>query len=210
MPRRIEVAGRTIGRATVLGDAPRSRSGRCRVECKCSCGTGFVCDPRLLLNGQTTSCGCRHRESVTLAGALNGTHRMSRTTEYNTWIKIRDRCKNPRNVKFSDYGGRGISVCERWDASFEAFFSDIGPKPHRDWSLDRIDNNGDYEPGNCRWASTSTQARNRRTTRMVEYDGRQMPLVDACQLAGVNYRSAIWRLNRGEQPLPSPPRGGGR
>ena len=101
MPRRIDVAGRTIGRATVLGDAPRSRSGRCRVQCKCSCGTGFVCDPRLLLNGQTTSCGCRHRESVTLAGALNGTHRMSRTTEYNTWIKIRDRCKNPRNVGIS-------------------------------------------------------------------------------------------------------------
>ena len=176
MPRRIEVAGRTIGRATVLGDAPRSRSGRCRVECKCSCGTGFVCDPRLLLNGQTTSCGCRHRESVTLAGALNGTHRMSRTTEYNTWIKIRDRCKNPRNVKFSDYGGRGISVCERW-SSFENFLSDMGERP-AGMSLDRIDMELGYSPENCKWSTTKEQARNTSANRRVTAFGQTKTLAE--------------------------------
>lgn len=205
MPVRIEVAGQTFGRATVLGDAPRSRSGRRRVECRCACGTVFVCDPRLLLNGQTTSCGCRHREVVSRVCASRATHNMTRTTEYNTWIKIRDRCKNPRNNKFSDYGGRGISVCERWDASFEAFFADMGPKPKRSWSIDRINVDGNYEPGNCRWASPATQSNNRRITRMVEYEGRQIPLAEACQIAGINYRTAMWRLNRGESFLPSPP-----
>jgi hypothetical protein len=204
MPQRIDVTGRAFGRATVVSDAERSASGRRRVLCSCDCGTQFVCDPRSLLNGGTTSCGCLHREVVKQLCVARSTHRMTRTPEYNSWVKMRDRCENHRSAKFSDYGARGIVVCPIWDGSFEAFYSDMGPKPKPSWSLDRIDVDGPYAPENCRWASPKQQSRNKRNHRLVKYNGQDMPLSEACERSGTNYRSALWRLNTGKLWQPSP------
>lgn len=95
-------------------------------------------------------------------GHANRRHGMTGTPEYNAWLKMRKRCGNPKDKAYRNYGARGIHVCPEWQRSFEAFFAHVGPKPSPDLSIDRIDNDRGYEPGNVRWADTSTQNRNRR------------------------------------------------
>ena len=120
---------------------------------------------------------------------------------------MKSRCDNPKNRKYRDYGARGIRVCARWLTSFDRFFADMGPKPSSKHSIDRINNEGNYEPGNCRWATPKEQSRNKRHHRTVQYNGQQMPLSMACELSGVNYGAALYRINRNLdwQPLPPPP-----
>ena len=120
---------------------------------------------------------------------------------------MKKRCLNPAEPKFPQYGGRGIRVCDRWTDSYENFLADMGRRPQPDMSLDRIDVDGNYEPENCRWATRHEQARNKRSHRLVDFDGAMVPLSQACESAGVNYRSALYRLNRGQdwRPLPAPP-----
>ncbi len=96
------------------------------------------------------------------------------TPEYRSWQAMRDRCLNRANGAFNRYGGRGIAVCERWRESFDAFMADMGPKPGAEYSIDRIDNDGNYEPGNCRWATQAEQSENRSTTKRFTYDGRTL------------------------------------
>jgi hypothetical protein len=115
------------------------------------------------------------------------------TPEYRAWMKMRGRCNNLDNA---NYGGRGIVVCPRWDV-YENFLADMGPKPSRGHSLDRIDPNGDYEPGNCRWATATTQQRNRRDNRWFVVDGVRATLAEHCARTGVKYATAHLRLKRG-------------
>lgn len=111
---------------------------------------------------------------------------------------MRQRCENPRDRKYPEYGGRGITVCQSWRESYAAFLADVGRRPSPRHSLDRWpDNDGNYEPGNVRWAMPSQQVRNRRVTLKVNFQGREMPLADACELTGVSYSTAITRLRRG-------------
>ncbi|OIN06138.1 hypothetical protein BFS86_19740 [Shewanella algae] len=206
MPAKIDVIGMRFERLLVLDDGDKSPNGRRTVKCVCDCGKITIVDPRSLRSGDTRSCGCLQKEAVSRSViALHTTHGQSRSSEYNTWIKIRDRCTNPRNLKFKDYGYRGIKVCHDWLESFDAFFRDMGEKPRKSWSIDRIDVNGDYEPNNCRWADPKTQSRNKRSHRIVELEGVSMPLSQACEIAGVNYRSALYRLNTGKHWMPLPP-----
>ena len=116
---------------------------------------------------------------------------------------------NPLNAKFKDYGARGIKVCPEWVDDFARFLLDMGPKPSPSFSLDRIDVDGDYTPANCRWADSKIQARNKRKHRIVELNGIPMPLSEACEHTGINYRGALYRLNTGKHwmPLPPPPKG---
>lgn len=206
MPLRIDVIGQRFARVLVISNAPHVR-GRRRVNCLCDCGTQFVCDPRLLRMGKTKSCGCFHRDQVSKSCSRRFTHSMTGTPEYLAWIHMKGRCYNESNRKFKDYGGRGIRVCDRWRESFEAFYEDMGKKPFSSASLDRIDVNGDYSPANCRWTSAKVQARNKRHHRIVQLKGDRMPLSQACEIVGVNYRSALHRLNSGKHwmPLPEPP-----
>lgn len=117
--------------------------------------------------------------------------------EYSAWKGMRYRCNNPSNPRYPLYGGRGIRVCDRWDDSFSAFFADIGPKPSPTHSLDRIDVNGDYEPGNVRWASQKTQCRNQRRNRVIRYDGRVMTLAEVSEEAGIESSHLRYHLGRG-------------
>jgi hypothetical protein len=111
----------------------------------------------------------------------NTKHGMRASKEYVTWESMRARCSRQSVDSFPSYGGRGISVCKRWDESFEAFFADMGPKPTHGHSIDRIDTNGDYEPGNCRWATASEQAKNRRNSIALTAFGERKPLLDWLQ-----------------------------
>ncbi len=135
--------------------------GKARLVCaRCDCGSSVTVRFESLRSGNTKSCGCRR-----LRGDLRRTHGHSKhLPEYFIWKGMRQRCSNPRNQKFKDYGARGISVCERWD-SFEAFLSDMGRRPSPGHSIDRKNNDGNYEPGNCRWATAKEQAANTRRSR---------------------------------------------
>ena len=124
-------------------------------------------------------------------------HGMSESPEYAAWRNMRARCEDAQHPAFADYGGRGIRVCPAWSVSFEAFLADMGPRPTARHSLERSDNDGGYAPGNCVWATKRQQSRNQRTNRIVVYRGRRMPLVDACELAGLRYNTVSVRLNAG-------------
>jgi hypothetical protein len=155
-----------FGKWTVLGEAKpyerRSNKGHGRQRtalCRCSCGTLRIVAVQTLKGGLSRSCGCV-RDAAT--SRRNVTHGLSNLPEYKTWCGMKDRCHNPKNKFFDIYGGRGIEVCAEWRDDFAAFFAHIGPKPSPRLSVDRIDVDRGYEPGNVRWATASMQSRNRR------------------------------------------------
>lgn len=136
------------------------------------------------------------RQFLAKSGVATTTHGMWKTAEWRSWSGMRQRCR-PGDKDYANYGGRGIVVCDRWTESFENFYADMGPKPSPRHSLDRIDVNGHYEPGNCRWATASEQALNRRTSVMVEFRGEALPLKEWAQRTGIEYNLLSQRLSRG-------------
>jgi hypothetical protein len=121
---------------------------------------------------------------------------MRQTPEYRTWLSVRNRCNNPKAKDFDLYGGRGIAICSKWD-SFPAFLSDVGTRPSQQHSIDRIDSNGHYEPGNVRWASSKEQARNTRRNRFVLYLGQRVCIAEAAELSGIPPDTLKQRVRRG-------------
>lgn len=121
----------------------------------------------------------------------------SPTPEYRSWVGMKHRCLNANSRGYINYGGRGISVCDRWVASFENFYADMGPKLLPQDTIDRIDNNGNYEPLNCRWASRKVQSSNRRTARKITYKGEKMTAPELSEKCGVPLPRLITRLRRG-------------
>ncbi len=163
MSKRHDHTGKRFGKLVALAAMPVRMRGQIAWLCICDCGKEHVVPSYHLAKGQTTSCGCHGRA---ILGKNSVTHGDSKSPEYITWTCLRGRCLNPRNKKYPSYGGRGIKVCERWNR-FENFLADMGRRPSPQHSIDRKDNDGDYSPENCRWATLETQANNKRVNRSI-------------------------------------------
>ena len=163
--------GCVFGRLTAV-EMQYVRGMDSKAVCVCACGKRIVALVYNLRNGNTLSCGCLARESRAavgrrigpIQGKKNATHGMSHTPTYASWLEARKRCFSPKNKRYEAYGGRGISMCQEWAVSFEAFFADMGEAPPG-MTLDRKNPDGNYEHENCRWATKAEQARNTRRTR---------------------------------------------
>lgn len=196
------------GRWTVLSEAPgvRYQNGvHKRYECLCECGTKRIVAAQNLKRGLSLSCGCLRDELAASKATTHGeTTGKNPSPEYVAWVSMKARCNNPNTTNFKNYGGRGISVCSRWDSGeggqsgFECFLSDMGRRPTAAHSLEREDNSGNYQPGNCVWATAKEQGRNTRKNRIVEICGVQMPLSAAIEKHAVVGKNTIYsRLHYG-------------
>lgn len=181
------MAGRTFGRWTVIEYA-----GKKRWLCRCACGTIRPIIGASLRSGASTSCGCLRDENFT-----NRSHGMYLSPIYKIWTGMIQRCHNPKHNSFESYGGRGITVCQQWRDSFEAFVADVGERPSANHSLDRIDNDRGYEPGNVRWATPRQQLLNRRNNRRFLVNGESLTVVELSERYAINKNTIEKRLGLG-------------
>ena len=188
-------SGTLFGSLTVIEDLG---GYHCVVLVRCVCGKDKKVQRSSLLAGNTRSCGCLSayyaRETLRQRGGLLSAHPL-----YKVWTSMLRRCRSERDKAYPAYGGRGISVDERWD-DFRAFVHDVGTPPGKGYSLDRVDNNGNYAPGNVRWATSAEQARNRRTNTRVSHGGLSLCLSEWAERTGVKASTLKTRLRRGLRP----------
>lgn len=188
---RVDISGRRFWRLVVVRFVEMDRHRRSMWEVLCDCGNRKIVAKPSLLAGLTKSCGCLH--------APHGeTRNYSQSTEHRIWSGMIRRCEDSRDPAYKDYGGRGIRVCARWRQSFAAFLKDMGRRPSKLHSLDRYPNkNGDYEPSNCRWATSKQQARNTRRNRMITFQGQTLCLSEWAERMGVRTAALHQRLAAG-------------
>jgi len=184
--------GDVYGKLTLAKKAEKTGSNGWKWLCECECGKETVVYLKNMRNGHTKSCGCISREK---ASKRMTTHGSAETIEYNIWSCMKGRCSNKKNSEYKNYGGRGIIVCKRW-LRFENFFEDMGNIP-KDKSIDRIDNDGNYEPGNCRWATKIEQANNTRVNVFIEYEGKRFTVAQWSRRLGIKDKTIYKRLKAG-------------
>lgn len=189
-----EMAGKKFGRLTVI--RRNGTKNKCAAWlCSCECGRTTTIDGSLLRRGNVRSCGCLADETWPPSRI---THNGSRSPEYKVWIAMRRRCHTKTDDHYDEYGGRGISVCARWRHSFENFLADMGKRPSAKHSLDRFpDNDGNYEPSNCRWATDAEQQRNRRISVYLTHKGERRLLVEWAERLKMSPFVLYERLKRG-------------
>lgn len=193
------LTGQKFERLTVL-EFWGIRNHKAYWKCRCDCGEETVVLGAHLTGGHSKSCGCLQREKLRITIQNNGTHKMSHTSIYETWHSMKSRCLNSTNESYKNYGARGITVCERW-LKFENFYEDVSKLPHfgeKGYTLDRINNDGDYCPENVRWADATTQNRNKRNTRFVNYNGQKIPVTEASEKSKVHVDTLKFRIKKGE------------
>lgn len=198
MPKLIDIDGMKFGRLTVIN---RLEGDSSKCKCVCECGTEKTFWVSAVRKGLTQSCGCIKRET----DPHNKRHGMTGTPTYKTWAHMLYRCTNPSSHSYKDYGGRGITVCERW-LTFDNFFADMGVKPEGT-SIDREDNDKGYYPGNCRWLDKTGQANNRRSSRIIAYNGCEFTMAELARKFDISLGTLWFRLDAGwdiEKALKTP------
>ena len=202
--RKLDLRGKKFGKLTAMTQrTTKSAPGRSRVywDCICDCGGSASVEASHLVSG-TRSCGCIHRESTRLINYRHGAAAdRTHTREYKSWSKAKSRCNTASDPKYPIYGGRGISMCAKWADSFENFLKDLGPCPEGR-TLDRIDVNGGYEPGNCRWATAKEQACNKRANIEITYNGTTMIMSQWADFLGVDRRTFHYWYRVKNLPMP--------
>lgn len=192
MTKMVDLTSKRFGRLVALEVAGVNKSKNKVWRCACDCGAITIASSSNLIRGVTTSCGCYKAERQREANIRHGQHG---TGAHTSWMSMRQRCLNPKCPAFPSYGGRGITICPRWDR-FENFLDDMGQRPHG-LELDRIDVNGNYEPSNCRWATQLQQGRNQRKTRFATINGATKPLTEWADHYGINRKTLETRLRAG-------------
>jgi len=203
MPALVDLSGMKFARLAVLRRDGCAPSGPIKWLCRCDCGNYVSVVGQNLKCGNTKSCGCYHVETATarqkeLADAAV-THGMSQSPEYKSWRCMLARCYTPSDKRYQEYSSRGIAVCDEWRVSFQAFFANVGPRPSPQHTVDRIDNDKGYFPGNVRWATRTEQNNNKRTTPRYVYRGNLMPFMDIYRVAAPSFTASgvRVRLKRG-------------
>lgn len=197
----LDLTGHTFGRLTVVSFAGRNAKNLIVWNCLCSCGNECFRTSSDLRNksirNRRRSCGCL---AVDVTRERSVSHGETNSPTYRSWHSMKDRCLRSLATGFDRYGERGITICDRWLNSFEAFRDDMGERPSLDYSIDRIDNNGNYEPGNCRWATRTEQANNRKKQKprlLIEFNGESLTVNEWAKRIGVQPGTIHHRRWRG-------------
>lgn len=207
--RKIDLKGQRFGRLTVV-EEHGFVNRKFRWKCLCDCGTVKLIRADVLRSGASKSCGCLSVENTIKRSTKHG---MKNSPEFSCWSSMMARCewkcRLKDNKKQKNYSGRGVKVCERWAKSFALFLKDMGPRPSLKHSIDRIDTNGDYEPGNCRWATQMVQANNKRSNNLITFKGVTMSARMWDREAGLRLDTVARRIRSGwsiEKAITEPPR----
>jgi len=197
MSKRIEMNGLRFGRLLVTGGSVSDSKGKATWNCLCDCGTVIAVGGRSLRTGNTTSCGCKRIEKLK-TGDANRKHGKTRTPEYRTWQSMHTRCYNRNSDDYPNYGGCGITICDRWKDSFETFLADMGLRPSPKHSIDRFPNpHGNYEPSNCRWATMKEQHNNRRDNYLIAHEGETKTITEWANQYGLSPQLVRYRIGHG-------------
>lgn len=196
-PHFIDITGKKYGRLMIV-----SYAGKYRWNCQCDCGKKKAIYMYDIRSGKSLSCGCLRAEQVAKRMKTHGATAGKWADEYRCWVGMKQRCLNPKHPQYSDYGGRGIIVSDKWKTSFAAFLKDMGPRPSLIHSLDRHpDQNGGYEPGNVRWATPKEQGRNSRINHLLTHNGETWPISVWAEKTGLSPQTIASRLNHLKWPV---------
>lgn len=195
----VDIVGQKFNKLMVLRYHSRTKHGESKWVCLCDCGKESITTTAKLRSGHAKSCGCIRSEATKKSRTTHG-HFVGnkKSPEFNCWWKIKERCFNENTKAYHRYGGRGITMCERWQENFLNFFEDMGTRPSPTHSIERNENDKGYFPENCRWATPKEQSRNKRNNIHLEYDGRSMIISDWAKELGVTTSSIKWMLKNGK------------
>lgn len=186
-----DVTGQKFGRLTALHRLHNTK-GKTKWLCICDCGNLKEVTLNLLQRGETKSCGCLHKEFMK---KQFGTHGKTGTRLHRIWKNMHTRCYNKNISQYKDWGGRGIKICDEWKDNFQTFYDWSMSNGYNDkLSIDRIDNNGNYEPSNCRWATVKQQNRNSRQAKQITFNGETHCIKEWCEILGINYNTYWTRV----------------
>jgi hypothetical protein len=194
-----DLTGLKFGRLTFVGYLGKTFGTTFHWECRCDCGKTIIAQSKNIKNGRTKSCGCFQIETIKKLRTTHGECQLDRRSpEYRAWAAMKSRCNNPKGRGYEDYGGRGIKVCDKWSKSFEDFLADMGRRPSPKHSLDRFPNNdGNYEPDNCRWATPRQQNSNTRKSLNISIRGETKCLSEWARISGNSKQLIHQRLKKG-------------
>lgn len=193
--RAVDITGQTFKYLTAIKPVGSGKGGVVW-ECRCKCGKTINATAKSLRRGNTKSCGCLNSERVIARNKAGATHGMTGTPTFTSWDSMIQRCTNPNHKAFEYYGGAGVKVCPAWLNDFSSFYKDMGERP-AGMTLERIDNDKGYEPGNCRWASPLEQANNRRNNISLTVGGVTDTLANWSRKTGIGQKTIMYRIKNG-------------